>query len=293
MKVFAGIEGGGTKFNCIIGSSPEDIKKEITIATSSPEETLHKVIEFIEKETKSFNLAAIGVGCFGPLDLKKESKTYGYITSTPKEGWQNTNIVGKLKEHFTLPISFDTDVNAALLGEHKWGAGKGLNNLVYLTIGTGIGGGAMTNGKMVHGMLHTEMGHIQIPRHKDDDFAGSCPFHGSCLEGMASGTAIEERWKNKPAKLLADHPAWELEAYYLACGLVNIICLLSPQRIIIGGGVAKTEGLIQKVRSHTKDLLNGYIQSKEISNEIESYIVSPTLGDRAGSLGALALAIMD
>ncbi|MDX1919550.1 MAG: ROK family protein [Candidatus Caenarcaniphilales bacterium] len=289
MKVFAGIEGGGTKFNCLFGSSPQDIKKEIVIPTTSPKETLQKVIDFIKKETQSYDLAAIGVGCFGPLDLNPASGTYGYITSTPKEGWQDTNIVGLLKEEFKVPISFDTDVNAALMGEKQWGAGQNLDDIVFLTVGTGIGGGAMSNSKLIHGMLHTEMGHIKVPIHKDDSFEGCCPFHKNCLEGMASGTAIEERWKIKATEIPPDHPAYELEAYYLACGLVNIVCLLSPQRIIMGGGVAKTEGLLEKVRSKTKELLNGYIKTKEIIENLDNYIIHPALGDRAGSLGSLAL----
>lgn len=280
------IEAGGTKFVCGIGNEHGEVIERISIPTTTPEETMGQVIDFF----KNKEVDAIGVGSFGPVDLDVSSPTYGFITSTPKKYWNQFDLVGGLKKRFDVPIGFDTDVNAAALGESVWGAAKGLDSCLYMTVGTGIGVGAVAEGKLIHGMLHPEMGHILVRRHEKDAYQGSCPFHGDCLEGMAAGPAIEARWGKKGVDLAADSGVWELEAYYLAQALVNYILVLSPQKIIIGGGVMKQEQLFPLVRKHTVKLLNGYIQHENILKNIDQYIVPPGLGDNAGLCGALALA---
>jgi fructokinase len=189
-----------------------------------------------------------------------------------------------------VPVGFDTDVNGAALGEYRWGAAQGLDTFIYLTIGTGLGGGGMVNGKLIHGLIHPEMGHIRPPRHPNDDYPGACPFHGDCLEGMAAGPALEGRWGQRGETLPLDHPAWEMEAHYLAMGLVNFVCTLSPQRIIMGGGVMEQAHLFPLIRRKVQNFLNGYVQSPVILEQIDDYIVPPGLGNRAGVLGAIALA---
>jgi fructokinase len=233
----------------------------------------------------------VGIGSFGPVDVNPNSPTYGYITSTPKAGWLNTNFLGQLQQAFYLPMGFDTDVNTAALGEWRWGAAQGLDTFLYLTIGTGVGGGGMINGRLMHGLVHPEMGHLLLRRDPQaDPYSGACPFHGDCLEGLASGPAIEKRWGQRAEHLPADHPAWTLEAQYLALGLVNLIVTVSPQRIILGGGVMEQAHLLPMVRARVQALLNGYVRSPQITEDIDSYIVAPELGSRAGVLGAIALA---
>lgn len=289
MEMYGGIEGGGTKFNCAIGSSPDNIQAEICIPTTSPEETIGRSIDFFKKQ--SVVIKSLGIGSFGPLDLKPNSPSYGKIMATTKLGWEDTDIVGIFKSALNVPVGFDTDVNVAALGEYQWGEAKGLDTFVYLTIGTGIGGGVIVNGKFLHGMLHSELGHAYIPHDREaDPFKGVCPFHVDCFEGLASGPAMEARWGQKAETLPGDHPAWKLEAHYLALGLVNIITTLSPQKIIIGGGVMHMASLYPLVRKEVQKLLNGYIGTSEIMNQIDSYILPPALGDRVGILGAIALA---
>lgn len=284
--ILGAIEAGGTKFVCGIGNEDGEVLERISIQTTTPEETMRHVVDyFMEKKVD-----ALGVGSFGPVDLDVSSPTYGYITSTPKKHWDQYDLVGELKNHFHVPIGFDTDVNAAALGESLWGAAQGLDSCLYMTVGTGIGVGAVSEGKLVHGMLHPEMGHILVRRHDEDHFTGSCPFHGDCLEGMASGPAIEARWGKKGVELASNLEVWGLEAYYLAQALVNYILVLSPKRIVIGGGVMKQEHLFPLVRNVVVQLLNGYIQHENVLNQIEKYIVPPELGDNAGLCGALALA---
>jgi fructokinase len=225
------------------------------------------------------------------LDPRPASATFGRILLTPKPGWAHADIVATLRAAFGVPIAFDTDVNGAALGEWRWGAARGLDTFVYLTIGTGIGGGALVNGKILHGLLHPEMGHIPLPHDKAlDSFESICPFHPDCFEGLASGPAMEKRWGQKPEMLPPDHPAWELEAKYIALALRSFICTLSPQRIIIGGGVAQQPQLLPLIRRKTVACLHGYVQSSAILEDIDSYIVQPLLGGRAGVLGAVALA---
>jgi fructokinase len=288
MALLGGIEAGGTKFVCAVGTGPDDIRAETRFDTTTPAETIGRAIEFFQKEGQG--VTAVGIGSFGPIDPDPESPTFGYITATPKPGWSQTDFVGQIRAALNVPVGFDTDVNGAALGEYRWGAAQGLSNFIYLTVGTGFGGGAMVNGRLLHGLIHPEMGHIRIPRHPDDDFGGRCPFHGDCLEGMAAGPALEERWGQPAETLPADHPAWEMEAHYLAYGLVNFICTLSPQRIIMGGGVMSQPHLFPLVRRKTQELLNGYLAAPALREGIEAYIVPPGLGGRAGVLGALALA---
>ena len=289
MTVFGGIEAGGTKIVCAVGAGPDSILDEIEFSTTMPDETIDRAVGFFQHQSES--VKALGIGSFGPVDPHPESETYGMITSTPKPGWQNVNVRSQIASRLGVPVAFDTDVNAAALGEHRWGAAQGLDTFVYVTVGTGIGGGAMVEGRLLHGLMHPEMGHLRIPHdRRHDPFGGVCPFHGDCLEGLASGPALEARWGEPGEDLPEDHPAWPLEAHYLALGLVAIICTLSPQRIILGGGVMKRPFLFPMVRSDLLELLAGYIQAPAVTDAIEEMVVPPTLGDRAGVLGAIALA---
>ena len=290
--LFAGIEAGGTKFVCAVGTGPDDLRAETRFPTTTPAETLARVVAFLQSARRLHGeLAAIGVAAFGPLDPNPASPSYGFITTTPKPGWAYTDIVGALRQRFNIPIAFDTDVNGAALGEWRWGAAQGLDTFIYLTIGTGIGGGSMMGGRLLHGLIHPEMGHILLRREPQrDPFPGICPYHGDCLEGLASGPAIEQRWGQKAATLPEDHPAWDLEADYLAQALHDFICTLSPQRIILGGGIMNQAHLFPRIRTRVQRSLNAYIQSPAISQHIETYIVPPALGGRAGVLGAIALA---
>jgi fructokinase len=293
MKWYGGIEAGGTKFNCMVANNPDEILDEIRISTTTPEETLPEVISFFNEviSRENIEIASLGIGAFGPLELNPSAANYGSITSTPKLAWRNTPLLSLLQSAMDIPVAFDTDVNAAALGEGKWGAASECDSFVYITIGTGIGGGAYVNGKPVHGLLHPEMGHVFIPHDlKADPFPGSCPTHGDCIEGLASGPALKARWGIPAEQLPADHPAWELEARYLAFMLANIVLTLSPERIIMGGGVIKVPGLLEMVRQDLGSILNGYVQSEQILTNIEQYVQYPGLGDRAGVLGSIALA---
>ena len=291
-ELFAGIEAGGTKWICMIAANPEDIRATTRLPTTQPAETIGAAIEFIQSYILQHgNLKGLGIGSFGPLDLDSESPTYGYLTTTPKPGWANTDLLSPIQEALELPLGFDTDVNTAALGEARWGAAQGLSDFIYLTIGTGIGGGGMVNGGPIHGLVHPEMGHIRIPHDWEaDPFPGICPYHGDCLEGLATGPAIETRWGQKGETLPRDHPAWQLEAHYLALGFVNLICTLSPHRIIIGGGVMDQDQLFPMIRKKVQVLLSDYISAREILEHIDHYIVPPKLGSQAGVLGAIALA---
>jgi fructokinase len=291
MPLWGGIEAGGTKFVCAVGTGPDDLRAEVRFPTTTPEASIGRAIEFFQQRHEKEPLAAVGIASFGPVDPNPDSPTFGYITTTPKPGWAHTDFAGTIRRALGLPVGFDTDVNVAALGERRWGAAQGLDNFVYLTIGTGIGGGGMVNGKLIHGLVHPEMGHIRIPHDRDrDPYAGACPYHGDCLEGLAIGPALEARWGQRGETLPVDHPAWELEAEYLALGLVSIICILSPERIIMGGGVMEQRQLFPLVRGRVQELLNGYLQAPAILDRIDEYIVPPGLGNRAGVLGAIALA---
>lgn len=285
--IIGGIEAGGTKFVCGIGNEKGEILEKVSFPTETPEITLAKAVEFF----KDKNIERLGIGSFGPIDVNPNSKTYGYITKTPKLAWKDYNILGYFKKYFDIPVYFDTDVNAAALGESVWGAAKNLKNCLYLTIGTGIGGGILVNGELVHGMLHPEAGHILIKRHFEDKYSGKCPYHKDCFEGLASGPAIEERWGMKGYELPVDHKAWNLEAFYIAQALANYILILSPEKIILGGGVMKQSQLFPKIRENVKEFLKGYLQTSQILENINEYIVYPNLEDNAGLLGAVALTL--
>jgi fructokinase len=291
-EYYGGIEAGGTKWVCAVGLGPNDLRAESRIPTTTPVETIGAAIAFFQKQVQqSGPLAAVGVGSFGPVDPNPRSRTYGFITSTPKPGWANTDIVSPIRQALNVPVGFDTDVNAAALGEAHWGAAHGLGDFIYLTIGTGIGGGALVNGELLHGMLHPEMGHVLIPHDRAaDPFPGACPYHGDCLEGLASGPALQARWGQTAETLPPDHPAWQLEAHYLALALANFIFTLSPQRIILGGGVMQQRQLFPQVRTMVRETLNGYVRAREILEDIDHYIVPPGLGGQSGVLGAIALA---
>ena len=290
--LYGGIEGGGTKFVCVVGSGPEDIRAETRFPTTTPAETMGQAIDFFrQQEAVHGRLEAIGLACFGPLDPDPGSPSYGRIQPTPKPGWSGADVVTPLKEAFGVPVGFDTDVNGAALAEWRWGAAQGCDPVLYLTIGTGIGGGVLVNGKLLHGLIHPEMGHIFIPHDRErDPFPGSCPFHGDCFEGLANGPALLKRWGQPAETLPPDHPAWEIEATYIAYALANYITSLSPQRIVLGGGVAQQTQMFPLIHQKVPEILNGYIHAPQILERIQEYIVPPGLGGRAGVLGAIALA---
>jgi fructokinase len=290
--LYAGVEAGGTKFVCLVGTGPGDVRAQTRFPTGSPETTLREVLAFLRAAREQFGaLAAAGIASFGPVDLRPGSPTFGFITSTPKPGWANVDIAGPVREALGMPVGFDTDVNAAALGEGRWGAAQGLGTFIYLTIGTGIGGGGLVNGRLMHGLVHPEMGHVRVPHDvSEDPFAGICPFHGDCLEGLASGPAIQARWLQPAEELPPGHAAWALEARYLALAIVNAICTLSPERIILGGGVMSRADLFPLVRREVTRLLGNYVRAPQVQQAIDDYIVPPRLAGRAGALGALALA---
>lgn len=276
--VVGGVEAGGTKFVCAIGREREIIE-QTRIATTTPAETLAAVIAYFKPHAPR----ALGVASFGPIDLDPRSPSYGFITTTPKPGWAHTDVVGPLARALEVTVAFETDVNAAALAEQRWGAAREAASVVYVTVGTGIGGGAVVNGRPIHGLVHPEMGHARIPHDRAaDPFPGACPHHGDCWEGLAAAPALAARWGHPPETLPDDHPAWDLEAHYLALGLVNVILTLSPDRVVLGGGVMSRARLLERVRAHVGELLAGYVRSAEI--------VAPGLGERSGVLGALALA---
>lgn len=290
---FAAIEGGGTKFLCAVIAADNTILDQKRLPTSLPEQTLAACLDFFRQSPHRAGIAALGIASFGPLDPRRGSPTFGKILATPKPGWSGTDLVGFFEKALGLPVGFDTDVNGAVLAEAKWGAGKGLRDLIYYTIGTGIGAGALVNGQLLHGMTHPEMGHVRLPRARErDPFEGVCPFHGDCFEGLATGPAITVRWGVPADQLPKDHPAWDLEAEYIALALQGTICAFSPERIILGGGVMEQRQLFPLIRQKTAAFLNGYIRDQRLLNGMEEYIVPPELGSRAGILGAKALAEM-
>ena len=290
--LFGGIETGGTKFVCVIANDRQDIYDEIRIPTTTPTETLEQVIRFFEEQPADRWVSAVGIGSFGPLELDTTSRDYGKIKKTPKSGWEDTNILAWISEGLQVPAAIDTDVNAAALGEYLWGWEQQFDPLLYLTIGTGIGGGCIVEGHPIHGLSHPEMGHLMIPHNQvKDPFAGCCPFHQDCLEGLAAGPAIQERWGKPGEELPGNHPAWELEAGYIATALVNLILSLSPKKIILGGGVMQQEALFPRIRVRVKERLRGYLQATEILDTESEFIAPPALGNRSGVLGAVALAM--
>jgi fructokinase len=289
-QLYGCLEGGGTKFVCAVGTGPENIIEEIRFPTTSPAETLERAVAFFKK----YELASIGIASFGPVDLNPASATHGFITATPKAGWSHTDVLGEFKRAFDLPMAFDLDVNAAALGEYTWVAeNQQLDSLVYFTIGTGIGAGVLLNGQIVHGLTHPEAGHMRLPHDPaKDPFPGCCPFHGDCFEGLANGPAMAQRWHRPAETLPDDHPGWDLEASYIALALNNVITMLSPKRIILGGGVMEHRSIFPLIRKEVREYLNGYIASPVIAGDMEDFIVPPGLGKRSGILGAMRLAKM-
>ena len=287
MKLYGSLEAGDTKMVCAIGDEQGNILERVSIPTLEPENTMPAIIDFF----KNKNISALGIGCFGPVDLDKKSATYGYITTTPKLAWKNYDIVGTCKKELGVPVGFDTDVNASALGEATWGCTKELDHSIYITVGTGIGAGVIIDGKPYHGMLHPEAGHIFLARHPQDPMEkGVCPYHELCLEGLASGPAIAARW-GKPGAELADRKeVWELEAYYLAQAICSYIMILSPERIIVGGGVSHQEQMMPMIRAEVQRQMGGYIQAKGMQ-DLDSYIVLPSLNDNQGIMGGLKLAM--
>jgi len=291
-KLYGGIEAGGTKFVCVVARGPGQVVDEIRFTTTTPEETLGRTIQFFQPYVDSAQVNAIGVGAFGPLDLNPKSPRYGFITTTPKPGWSNADVLGTLQRALRINVAFDMDVNTAALGEYLWGASQGCDPSLYLTIGTGIGGGYIVNGKPLVGLVNLEMGHVRIPHSRElDPFPGICPFHGDCFEGLANGPAIEKRLGVTGAMIPDDDPYWEIEADYIASALMNYILTLSPKKIVLGGGVMQREFLFSKIRRKVRELLNGYVASKSLLENIDDYILPPGLGNQAGSLGAIALAM--
>ena len=291
-ELIGAVEAGGTKMVCAVGTGPDDLRDEVRFPTASPGECLAQVIDYFTRWQADHGqrLSAIGYGTFGPCDPNPASPTYGWVTKTPKPGWTDTDVVGPLRAAFDIPVGFDTDVNGAALGEHLWGAARDVDTFVYLTVGTGIGGGIIVNGRILHGLIHPEAGHVAMRRDPvRDPYPGRCPFHGDCLEGLASGPAIGERWNLPANELGPDHPAWDLEADYLAEACHNLVCTLSPQRIILGGGVMEQLQLFPRIRARTLELLNGYVQAPEILERIDEFIVAPGLGNLAGVSGCIAL----
>jgi fructokinase len=287
MARFAGIEGGGSKFVVAFGSGPDDLSDPVVYPTTTPAETLGRAVDEIRGAGQ---VDAIGVASFGPLDLREGSESFGRIAETPKPGWSGADVIGPFSGAFDVPVGLDTDVNGAALGEQRWGAAQRLDTFLYLTVGTGIGGGGLVRSRPMRGLSHPEMGHMRVPRHPDDSFAGVCPFHGDCLEGLAAGPAIETRWGKRGEDLGADAgAAAELEAWYLGTALVNLAFVASPQRIVLGGGVLKLPGLLEATRDRFVERLSGYLPYREVL-DAGSFIVRPRLGDRAGVLGAIALA---
>ncbi len=286
--LFGALEAGGTKMVLAIGNENGEILEQVSVPTETPSITIPKIIDYF----KGKDIAALGIASFGPIDLDKKSKTYGYITSTPKLAWANCDLVGNMKSALSVPIGFDTDVNGSALGEATWGSTKGLDSSIYITIGTGIGVGVYQNGGLLHGMLHPEAGHILLTKHPKDTFEGVCPYHPNCLEGLASGPSIEKRWGKKAVELKDNPEVWEIEAYYIAQALVSYILTLSPHRIVLGGGVMHQEQLFALIRRKVSELLNGYIRTPQL-NDLDHYIVSAALNDNQGIMGCIQLAKME
>lgn len=285
--LIGGIEAGGTKMVCAVGDENGVIKDRTSFPTRQPEETFADMIAYY----RNWDIQALGIGCFGPVDLNRQSRTYGYITKTPKPGWGNCDIVGAFKDALGVPVGFDTDVNGAVLGEVTWGAARGLDSAIYITIGTGVGVGVYVNGGLLHGLVHPEGGHILLIRHPKDTYEGKCSFHKNCVEGLAAGPSIEARWGKKAAELADRDEVWEMEAYYIAQAITDYILSYSPQKIILWGGVMHQEKLFGMVRKEVLNLLNGYVAHEAITEHIDQYIVPPALGEDPGIMGAIKLGL--
>ena len=280
------LEAGGTKMVCAVGDENGQILERASIVTENPDKTMPEILEFF----RQYTLDAIGIGTFGPVDLDRTSPTYGYITSTPKISWRNFNLLGSMKREFAVPIGLDTDVNASAIGEASYGITRGLDSSIYITVGTGIGVGVILDGKAVHGMQHPEAGHILLVRHPEDNYTGRCPYHPNCLEGLASGPAIEVRFRVKAAELPGDSLAWEIESFYLAQALVDFTLVYSPKRIVLGGGVMHQKQLFPKIREKYKEMLNHYVDTPYVK-DLNNYIVPYSLDDNQGIMGCIRIGL--
>jgi fructokinase len=286
--LYGGVETGGTWCVCALGAGPGAIEAQETFRTAEPAPTLERIAAFFAAHPAPL---AVGVGSFGPVDVDPGSATWGHVMNTPKSGWRHTAVAGVLRERLGVPIAFDLDVTASAIGEQRWGAGRGAPSLAYLTAGTGIGAGLLIDGRPHHGLLHPEVGHLRIPHDRErDPYPGACSLHGDCWEGLACGPALEQRWGRPPAELPDEHPAWALEAEYLALGILSIVTVFSPHRMILGGGIMARAGLMAMVRERLRELLGGYLESPLLAERIDEYVVAPGLGDDAGVLGAIAMA---
>jgi fructokinase len=295
MPRLGAVEGGGSKFVCAVGTGPERLLARARIETTSPEETLDRVCDFLLRQAEEAPLDAVGVACFGPLELDPRSPELGSLLATPKPGWSGAPVGRTLRERLGVPVVVDTDVNGAALAESRWGAARDCDPALYLTIGTGIGGGAVIDGRPLHGLLHPEMGHILLPRlswpdGRPDDFPGVCPFHGACFEGLASGPALAARAGASLESLDPEHPLWELAAGYIATALATYVLVLAPQRIVVGGGVPQGGHLLQRVRRRLPGVLAGYVKRPQVDSGAGEYVIAPRFGQDAGVMGALALA---
>lgn len=286
--IIGAIEAGGTKMVCGIGNENGDVLERISIPTADPDSTFKQMLSYFENK----NIDALGIGSFGPVDLNPKSPTYGYITSTPKPGWKNTDFVGTFKRALNVPVGFDTDVNGAVLGEVTYGAAKGASCAIYITIGTGVGVGVYYDGKLHHGLIHPEAGHILMRNHPSDTYKGNCPYHGNCLEGMAAGPALEKRWGKKGVELTDRDEVWELESYYIAQAIANYVLVYSPEKIILWGGVMHQEQMFDMVRSKVKEMLGGYVDNPLLNGDLKDYIIAPGLGEDPGIKGAIKLGLM-
>lgn len=281
--MIAGIELGGTKTVVSTGTADGVVHEEWRFPTTCPEATIDHVVRWLR--TRGIP-TAIGVGAFGPVRVTQGSESHGRLLATPKPGWSGFSIKEALTNAFQqAKVIIDTDVNAAVLAEARLGAAKGLNDVAYITIGTGIGAGILSGGHLIHGALHPEFGHIKVPRKPGDNFPGVCPFHGDCLEGLACGPSIAARWGAPAIELPGDHPAWETEAWYLAHGVLALLGIVSPARIIIGGGVSQAVGLHARTEALLHEIAAGYFSP--LGNT--PYLVAPTLGQQAGIIGSLLL----
>jgi fructokinase len=285
------IEGGGTKFVCAVGASASAIYESTVIPTADPQATLAKCVDFFSDGEKKFGrIDAFGWGAFGPLDLRVGSQTYGHMLATPKPMWSRTDLLGPLRVRFGVPIRIDTDVNVAALAEWSLGAGQGLGSMAYVTVGTGIGAGVAPSETNIRRLMHAEMGHILVRRDPRDSFAGSCPFHGDCLEGLASGPAIRLRWGRDLGELPEDHEAWSVVGGYLGQLAATIALMLSVERIVFGGGVMTNGLLLPHIRQATDRSLHDYLEPLQRPDDFRNYIVTPAMGLRAGIMGAMLLA---
>jgi fructokinase len=289
-RLYGGVETGGTWCVCALGTGPGELVAHDRFPTASPQETIDRIVAFFSSDAHPAPVA-VGLGSFGPVDVDPRSSAWGSVTTTPKPGWAHTPIAGALRDRLGVPVAFDTDVSAAALGEQRWGAGRDAPSLCYLTVGTGVGAGLLVGGRPLHGLVHPEVGHLRIPHDTArDPFPGVCPFHGDCWEGLACGPALSARWGADGRDLADDHPAWALEAEYLALGILSIVMVASPHRVILGGGVMERETLLGLVRTQLPELVGGYLELPLLGPDIDRFLVRPELDDDAGVLGAIALA---